>query len=86
MLAFPMPNEKLFDRTVVASCWYTDEIALVLLMGLIPPYFMVVHYYMADVAADVGVPARAVGALHFLGEFYNIVTAVQLYEESGGDY
>jgi len=35
MLAFPMPNDKITDRTVIASAWYTEEpeprVALLLL-------------------------------------------------------
>lgn len=83
---FPMPNDKLSRFTVVASVYYSDDIATVLLLAAGTPYFHVAHYYLEDVPAEYDVPDRPAGFLHFVGVEENIVPAVELYVEYGGDY
>lgn len=79
---FPMPGDTLLGRTVIASTYYTDEIALVLLLNDRPPFFTVAHYQVHD-SHD---PAYPAGSLTHLATEYNIVPAVREYEQSGGDY
>jgi hypothetical protein len=76
---FPMPNDSLYiDKrgvvTVVASVYYTDEEALVLLLHNEPPFFEVAQLLVAN------------EGLLSLGTFENIVPAVDEYKDSGGDY
>lgn len=86
-MLFPMPNDRLGDSTVVASVMYRDDdIALVLLLNPAPPFFTVAHYYMYDTPAEGSAPARKAGDLFVYGRALNIVPAVRMYEESGGDY
>ena len=70
----PMPNDQLGDRLVVASCYATDEVYLVLALNKEEPYFSVI-----EVAAD---DHRIV----WNRAFENIVPAVHEYEQRGGDY
>jgi hypothetical protein len=89
MTKFPMPNDRLGDSTVVASVTYRDEpteIATVLLLNKEPPFFTVAHYYLEAIEASGMYPARAEGELEGLGDEYNIVPAVEWYQQSGGDY
>lgn len=91
MLAFPMPNDRLSNanniaNTVIASVWYTDEIATVLLLRQMPPFFVVAHYYMSDVPAEYEVEPRQAGHLHLIQTNFNIVPAVEAYVENGGEY
>lgn len=84
-----MPNEKMGFRTVVASVEYRDEptyIATVLLLNPVSPFFTVAHFYMEPTEQEGEIPARPAGYVHELGTELNIVPAVRLYEESGGDY
>lgn len=98
MPGWPMPNDTLDERTVVASVSYIaderGEVVLVLLLEPEAPYFTVAYYYVDDFdpnaseeAASMGggIPYKA-GTLDILGHFMNIVPAIRQYEQSGGDY
>jgi hypothetical protein len=97
MKPFPMPNDSLNGRIVVASCPYIDdergEIALILLLEQVPPFFTVAHYALADfdpsanpsISPPYG-PSYVEGELDVLGRFENIVPAIEEYTQSGGDY
>lgn len=76
MSKFPMPNDRLGDRTVVASVWYTEdpEIATVLLLNPKAPFFTVAFYDLKNGGIDPIITTE------------NIVPAVREYEQSGGDY
>lgn len=74
MYNFPMPNDKIGDFTVVASVYYTDEIATVLLLRRNAPFFTVGQ-------VDLETGRLTVGEYH-----ENIVPAVREYEDMGGDY
>lgn len=85
MMPFPMPNNELYERRVVASVMYRDEpteIALVLLLNRQAPFFTVAHLYLEDCPEEDSVE----GELLLLATEYNIVPAVRAYEQSGGDY
>ena len=88
MLKFPMPNDVLQDKVVVASCWYRDlseadrqyidddgpdQIALVLLLNKLSPHFTIAHINLEnyEIIAD--------------ATYYNIVEAVENYQNWGGD-
>ena len=79
-LAFPLPGDTLCERTVVASCWYIDEDgeepeALVLLLNEESPYFKVAHVqFQLD-------PPVIVAEV----DYFNIVFAVEDYQQWGGD-
>ena len=79
---FPMPGDTLLGRTVIASTYYTDYVVLVLLLEAGPPFFTTGHYQLYD-DPDGFHPA---GSLTHLAHEYNIVPAVQAYEQNGGDY
>lgn len=88
MKPFPMPNDQLAGRTVVASVEYRDEptmIALVLLLEPKPPFFTVALYFQEECPAEYESPKRFEGEIDVLGEHMNIVDAVGDYEDSGGD-
>lgn len=74
----PKPNDKLTiegdDYTVVATCYYTDDIMLVLLLAAHPPYFAVAHIDLET------------GNTMWINVHRNIVPAVEEYIQSGGDY
>jgi len=80
-----MPNDKLAGGIVVASVYYTDEIALVLILNPSAPFFKVIHYFMDDVEGFGG-PAMKAGDTWLIATAENIVPAVRVYEENGGDY
>jgi len=97
MIPFPMPNDALSHRIVIASTTYIDdqrgELVLVLLLEREPPYFTVALYATTDfdptanphITEDQG-PAHNAGDITVLGRHENIVPAVREYEQSGGDY
>lgn len=78
---FPLPGTQLLDRTVVASCPYIDDDdrepeVLVLLLNKESPFFKVAHVqYLLDP------PVLVASEDHF-----NIVPAVEAYQQWGGDY
>lgn len=89
MMSFPMPNDTIDGRTVVASCWYRDlansdrqwvnddwpdQVALVLLLNKEAPFFTVAHVGMDDHYCVLACEER-----------FNIVEAVEVYQERGGD-
>ena len=90
MIAFPMPNDQLAGRIVVASVdYYADErgeVALVLLLEPEAPYFTVAHYALTEITEDASNVGMTAGELDILGRFSNIVPAVEEYTQSGGDY
>jgi hypothetical protein len=72
-----MPNDQLHGFTVVASVYYTDDIATVLLLDKHgPPFFAVGQYPFVQDNPN----------LNIIGTEYNIVPAVEMYEDYGGDY
>lgn len=85
---FPIPNDRIDGRVVVASVNYDEDnqIALVLLLNSSAPFFTVAHYYMQDVPAADAIPFRPRGYVHVLGDHFNIVPAVEEYQQNGGDY
>lgn len=90
-LPFPMPNDQIDGRTVVASAVYDDDehgelIALVLLLEQEAPFFTVAHYALTDIPPDFASVEMARGEIDVLGRFSNIVPAIAEYTESGGDY
>jgi hypothetical protein len=93
---FPLPNDVVDGRVVVASVTYVDdlrgELALVLLLEKQPPYFTVAHYAVTDFdphgdpdVPDDG-PAHKAGDLVVLAREWNIVPALDAYQENGGEY
>lgn len=101
MYAFPIPNDKIDGRVVVASCPYIDddrgEVALVLLLERQPPFFTVAHYALTDFDPTRGLygdpeapqrygPSYDAGEIDIIGRFSNIVPAVDEYQDSGGGY
>jgi hypothetical protein len=88
-LPFPMPNDVIDGKTVVASVTYIDDergdLALVLLLEHESPFFTVAHYAMTDLAEDENTSGYAAGEIDVIGRFMNIVEAVREYEQSGGD-
>ena len=89
-MKFPMPNDALDGRIVVASVDYFDDergaVALVLLLEPEAPYFTVAHYALTDIAEDAGNVGMVAGELDILGRHSNIVPAIEDYSSSGGDY
>lgn len=89
-LPFPMPNDVIEDKIVVASAQYIDDergsIALVLLLTKVPPFFAVALYAQTDIADDKGFRPYKAGEAYVIGQHWNIVPAVREYEQSGGDY
>lgn len=84
MTAFPMPNDEIDGRMVIASVDYIDDtIATVLLLNPEPPFFSVGHYAYGDNpdAPKLEIIGGAEPETH-----YNIVPAVRAYENWGGDY
>jgi hypothetical protein len=71
---FPMPNDKLGGGTVIASVYYTDDIALVLILNPEPFFYTVTLYNLHD------------GSFDWIAKHENIVPAVLNYADSGGDY
>ena len=80
----PMPNERLNDKTVVASTWLNDdagtEMCLVLCLEAAPPFFAVAQLEWQTWTGGGGWVASEWEMHH------NIVPAVACYEEMGGDY
>lgn len=70
----PLPGEQVYHKTVVASVYYTDETATLLLIEKGAPYFSVAQLDL-----------RPHGNLSILSEHENIVPAVREYEQAGGD-
>ena len=92
-LPFPMPNDVLGERIVVASVIYIDdergEIALVLLLERTTPFFTVAHYALTDfdpMALGYNGTEYVASEIDVIGRFENIVPAVESYVQSGGDY
>lgn len=72
---FPMPNDKIGERTVIASTYYTDDIVTVLFLNPTVPFFTVAQVDLRN------------GDLADWGSRHeNIVPAVREYEQNGGDY
>jgi hypothetical protein len=78
MKKFPLPNDLFMIKEqtykAVATVYYTDTVALVLLLAKKPPYFAVGNYDLET------------GEWLFLNTHFNIVPAVEEYVQSGGDY
>lgn len=72
---FPLPGDKVYHRTVIASVYYNDDIATLLVMECQPPYFAVAQLDL-----------EPHGNLTIVSEHFNIVPAVRDYEQWGGDY
>ena len=87
---FPMPNDEIEDRIVVASVVYIDdELATVLLLNPESPFFSVAHYAYGDnpLAGRLEVLSLDDGDGGLMpATFLNIVPAVRAYEQWGGDY
>jgi hypothetical protein len=87
---FPMPNEELAGRTVIASVEYfadeRGEVALVLLLEKEKPFFTVAHYALTPIAESEANVGMAEGEYDVLGRFENIVPAIREYEQNGGDW
>ena len=81
---FPMPNMPCKGGMVVASTWITDSRALILGLRPQPPFFFVQEFYVYD--PDDSDDHRRAGDYVLHGIEHNIVPAVKLYEDCGGDY
>jgi hypothetical protein len=71
-----MPNDRLMNRRVVASCYLSDEVFLVLSLNREAPYFSVAEVTYTDEGWKV----------LWAMVYDNIVPAVAVYEQYGGDY
>lgn len=86
---FPMPNDHIFDRTVIASTWITDELILVLLLNKQEPFFTVAQLIGNDNAENSDTWKIVASQDHM-----NIVPAINGdtfpnrdgYVDMGGDY
>lgn len=77
---FPLPGEKVYGRTVIASVWLHEgddggppPTALLLLLRSSVPYFEVAELDL-----------RPHGNLDIINDHENIVPAVREYEDNGG--
>ena len=82
LFRFPLPGSKFDGKVVVASCYYIDDKdrpteVLLMVLNEESPYFRVGHwqYQGGGVWEEVWSENRK-----------NIVTATELYVQSGGDY
>ena len=75
-LEIPMPGQVLGAQRVIASVFYTDEVATVLLLNGRQPYFAVAQVNLE------GDDYLLLGPMSFHD---NIVHAVREYEQMGGD-
>lgn len=74
--ALPLPGQKVYGNTVVASVYDGDAAGgLVLLLAPRAPFYLVARLDL-----------RPHGNLTVLSEHPNIVPAVREYEQEGGDY
>lgn len=76
---FPLPNDRLNGSTVVASCYYGDDTAVVLLLNEQAPYFTVSTMLLPRLG-------EAGYRVETEESFPNIVPAADAYVQSGGDY
>lgn len=72
---FPLPNDVVYHQTVIASVYYDDDTATLLLLRKEKPFFEVAQLDL-----------KPHGNLRILSEHDNIVPAVREYEQEGGDY
>lgn len=85
-LDLPRPNDRILNRTVVASVWFRDDadkpaLATVLLLNREPPYFRVAGL----------IERNGEWAAEYHYDHMNIVSAIvstdgTSYIENGGDY
>ena len=77
-IEMPMPGDRLSGSTVVASVYYGDDQATLLLLNEQAPYYTVV---IVALNAGLSYPWT-----HHGGDHLNIIAAVRDYEQCGGDF